>query len=307
MDRWTYLYTTAGETSLVDQDMHHILTAMFSLLLILLLTESFDTGLVSLEKDNALFYSTLPFSAFAFSSENPGLANSGTDQLALAPEWRVPSDFDSNIISWLENPGVLTSDEVASRMMPIDVPDIFNADYLDLVRQARAANVTSSACDSEFVLENVTDKLCEAIKSVSLLNAVANMDIPLRLCYSESDTVASPRLFTDSDVNVFGNPNVTKYQGLGVLGVRPVTGDHIGATISCSIAPLERFLNVDSADRPNLISTLVREQAAMCASSKSAPSPAPTGMPSSGAPLMFSRLATSNGIALAVAFFSLIF
>jgi hypothetical protein len=32
------------------------------------------------------------------------------------------------------------------------------------------------------------DKLCEAINSVSLLTVVANMAIPLQLCYSENDT-----------------------------------------------------------------------------------------------------------------------
>jgi hypothetical protein len=283
--------------------MDHILTTLLSLslLLVLLFTESFDTGLVSLEKDNVLFYSTLPFHAFAFSNESPGFANSGTQQLALAPEWRVLDDFDSNIISWLESPGNLTGDEIALRMMAINPTDVVNADYLDLVRQARAANV-SFACKSDFVLENVTDKLCEAIRSVSLLNVVANYDIPLQLCYSESDTVMSPRVFMDSNINVFGNPNVTKYPGLGPLGVRPVTGDHNGAMISCSIASLQTFVDDNGAD---LISPLMGEQAAVCASSKTVPSPAPTGMPPSGASLMFSRLATSNGIALAAALFSL--
>jgi hypothetical protein len=276
---------------------------MFSLLLILPFTESFDTGLVSLEKDNAAFYSTLPYSAFAFSSENPGLANSGTEQLALAPEWTVPNDFDSNIISWLESPGNLTGDEVALRMMAINPTEILNADYLDLVRQARAANV-SFACNSEFVLENVTDKLCEAINSGSLLNVVADYDIPLRLCYSEDDTVMSPRLFMDSEINVFGNPNVKKYWGpLGVLGV---SGDHSDAIYLCTVAPLEFLIdNIGYADRLNLISPLVGEQAAVCASSKTVPTPAPTGMPSSGAPMMFSRAAASSGIALAVALLSL--
>jgi hypothetical protein len=279
------------------------LTILFSLLLVLLLTESFAAGVVSLETDNGLFYSTLPYSAFAVSSGNPGLANSGTDQLALAPEWRVPGDFDSNIISWLESPGNLTRDEVGQRMLAIDVPDIFNADYLDLVRQARGANITSSACKSDFVLENVTDKLCEAINSASLLNVVANYDIPLQLCYSESDTVMSPRVFMDSDMNVFGNPNVTKYAG--PLDAVAVTGDHLDTISLCSVAPLERFLDVNSADRPNLISPLMGEQAAVCASSKTAPSPAPTGMPPSGAHLMFSRVATGSGIALVLALLSL--
>jgi hypothetical protein len=288
--------------------MDRILTVLFSLLLVLVLTESFDTGLVSLEKDNALFYSTLPYSAFAFSSENPGLANSGTDQLALAPEWRVPGDFDSHIISWLESPGNLTGDEIALRMMAINPTDVVNADYLDLVRQARAANV-SFACQSEFVLENVTDKLCEAIRSVSLMNVVANYDIPLQLCYSKDDTVMSPRVFMDSDVNVFGNPNVTRYAGpLGVLGV---SGDHSDAIYLCTVAPLEFLINnIGFVDRLNLISPLMGEQAAVCASSKTVPSPAPTGMPpsgapTSGAPLIFSRVAKSSGIALAVALLSL--
>jgi hypothetical protein len=282
--------------------MDRVLTTLFSLLLVFLFTESFDTGLVSLQKDNALFYFTLPLSAFAFSSENPGFANSGTQQLALAPEWRVLDDFDSNINSWLESPGLLTGVEVGQRMFPIDVPDIFNSDYLDLVRQAREANIASSACDSEFVLENVTDKLCEAIKSVSLLSVVANMDIPLQLCYSESDTVMSPRVFMDSDINVFGNRNVTKYPGLGPLGVRSVTGDHVSAMIFCSFAPLETFIDVNDADRSTLISPLVGEQAAVCASSKTAP--ATTGMPPSGAPLMFSSVTSIRGIALAVALLS---
>jgi hypothetical protein len=285
----------------VDKDVDRVLTILF-LFLVLLLTESFDTGLVSLGKDNALFYFTLPLIAFSLSSENRGLANSGTDQLALAAEWRVPDDFDSNIVSWLESPGLLTGVEVGQRMFPIDVPDIFNTDYLDLVRQAREANIASSACDSEFVLENVTNKLCEAIKSVSLLNVVANMDVPLQLCFSEDDTVMSPRVFKDSDINVFENPNVTKYPGLGPLGVRSVRGDHVSAMIFCSFAPLETLIDVDSADRPNLISPLVGEQAAVCASSKTAL--APTGMPASGAPLMVSHMTSIRGIALAVALLS---
>jgi hypothetical protein len=291
----------------VDEEvMDPILTVLSSLLLLLLLTESFDTGLVSVETNNAIFYTLLPLLAFAYSSENPGLANSGTEQLLLAPEWRVSGDFDSNIISWLDTPDFLTSEEIGLRVFainPINPTEILNADYLDLVRQARAANV-SFACNSEFVLENVTDKLCEAINSGSLLNVVADYDIPLRLCYSEDDTVMSPRLFMDSEINVFGNPNVKKYWGpLGVLGV---SGDHSDAIYLCTVAPLEFLIdNIGYADRLNLISPLVGEQAAVCASSKTVPTPAPTGMPSSGAPMMFSRAAASSGIALAVALLSL--
>jgi hypothetical protein len=270
---------------------------LFSLLLPLS-TESFDTGLVTLETDNAIFYSILPLSGFAFSSGNPGLANSGTEQLALASDWRVPGNFDRDIIAWVESPGLLTREEVGSRMLSTYVPDICNADYLDLVRQARAANATSLACDSEFVLEGVTDKLCEAINSVSLLTVVANIDIPLQLCYSEDDTVVSSRVYTDSNINIFGNANVKKYSG--PLGLLPVTGDHADAVTLCSVAPLERFLDVQSVDRSNLISPLMGEQAAVCALSKTAPSSAPAEMPPSGATWMISRVATSSGIALAV-------
>jgi hypothetical protein len=262
-------------------------------LLLLLFIESFDNGLVTDEKDNVLLYRMLPLNVFAFSSENPGLANSGTEQLALAPEWRNTSDFDRDIISWMESPGVLTGSQVAQHMLSVFVPDIFNVDYLDLVRQARAANV-SFACSSEFVLENVTDKLCEAINSVSLLDVVADMDIPLQLCYSEYDTVISPRVYTDSDINVFGNANVTKFSGISPLGVAALTRDHTGATILCTVAPLDLFVDVKSADRSNLISPLIGEQAAVCALSKTAPSSAPT----SGAAVIFSQVATSSGIAL---------
>jgi hypothetical protein len=102
------------------------------------------------------------------------LANSGTAQLALAPEWRVLGDFDSNIISWFDSPGFLTNNEIGQRMFAINPTDIVDADYLDLLRQARVANV-SFACEPEFVLENVTDKLCEASNSGTLLNVVANL------------------------------------------------------------------------------------------------------------------------------------
>jgi hypothetical protein len=278
---------------------------------LLLLIESFDIGLVTLETDNALFYSTLPFIGFVFSSENPGLANSGTDQLALAPEWRNTSDFDRDIISWMESPGVLTLAEISQRMLPVFVPEIFNVDYLDLLRQARAAGV-SFACQSEFVTENVTDKLCEMINSLSLLDVVADLDIPLQLCYSTDDTVISPLVYTDSRFNAFlGNPNVTLYEG--PLGLIPVAGDHANAVTLCSVAPLERFLNVDAADRPNLISPLTGNQAAVCALSKSGetvqvPTSAPTttsGAAAAAAPLTFSRVATSSGIAMAAAFLSM--
>jgi hypothetical protein len=248
---------------------------------------------VTLQTDSAGYYSILPFIAFVFSVENPGLANTGTDQLALAPEWRNASNFDRDIISWFKSPGLLTGEQVARRMLPIDVTSIFDADYLDLLRQARAAGV-SFACDSEFVMENVTDKLCQAVNSVSLLDVVADIGIPLQLCYSADDTVVSPLVYTDSSINITANPNVTLYAG--PLGLLPVSGDHVAAVTLCSVAPLERFLNVDAADRPNLISPLMGEQAAMCALSKSqatVPSSAPTPA-TSGAT---NSVATSSGIA----------
>jgi hypothetical protein len=62
-------------------------------------------------------------------------------------------------------------------------------------------------------------------------------------------------------------------QYTGPLGLLPVKGDHVDA-----VALLERFLDVKSADRPNLISPLMGEQAAVYALSKTAPSSAPTGM-----------------------------
>jgi hypothetical protein len=276
----------------------------YSLNCIILYTESFDNGLVSLQTDSASYYSILPFIAYAFSVENPGLANTGTDQQALAPEWRNATNFDRDIISWFESPGLLTSREVAQRMLPIDVTSVFNADYLALLRQARAAGV-SFACDSEFVVVNVTDKLCEAVNSVSLLNVVADIDIPLQLCYSLNDTVVSPLVYTDSSINITGNPNVTFYAG--PLGLLPVTGDHFSAVTLCSVGPLERFLNVDAADRPNLLSPLMGDQAAMCALSKSqatVPSSAPTPA-TSGATIRM--VATSSGIAaLAGALLSLL-
>jgi hypothetical protein len=268
------------------------------------IVESFDTGIITMATVSRIYYYILPYIACVLST-NPGLANFGTDQLALAPEWRNSSNFDRDIISWLESPGLLTSGEIAQRMLPISVPSILNADYLGLLRQARAAGV-SYACGSEFVVEGATDKICEAINSASLLDYVANIDIPLQLCYSPDDTVISAAVYSDAAINVFGNPNVTPYPG--PLGLLPVTGDHLAAVALCSVAPLERFLDVESADRPNLISPLMADQAAMCALSKAetvtVPSSAPTEMPPSGASLKFSRVATSSGIALAVALLS---
>jgi hypothetical protein len=278
----------------------YIKTSLFSLLLFF--AESFDNGLVTSEKDNVLLYRMLPLNVFAFSSENPGLANSGTDQSALASEWRVTGNFDRDIISWIESPDPLTAEEIVPRMLPTNVPDIFNADYLDLVRKSRAADNTSFACNSEFVLENVTDKLCEAINSVSLLTAVANLDIPLQLCYSENDSVVSSRVYKDKAINVYGNANVTNFSGNGPLGFTALTRDHTGAIILCTVAPLKEFVDVESMDRSNLISPLMGEQANVCALSKTAPSSAPA---SSGAPLITSRMARISGTALAVALLSL--
>jgi hypothetical protein len=73
--------------------------------------------------------------------------------------------FDRDIISWIESPGLLTSTEITQRMLSVFMPDIINADYLDLVRQARAPCFVAPP---EFVIENVTDKLF-AVNSVSLL------------------------------------------------------------------------------------------------------------------------------------------
>jgi hypothetical protein len=197
--------------------------------------------------------------------------------------WRQNGGMPVTLSATLfRGPDPLTTTEVSQRTFFVNVPSIFNAGYLDLLRQARAANV-SFGCESEFVVENVTDKLCEDVNSAGLLDIIADLDIPLQLCYSLDDTVISPFVFTDSSVNVFGNPNVTVYAG--PLGLLPVTGDHFAAVTLRSVAPLERFLNVEAADRPNLISSLTGEQAATCALSKSqttVPTSAPTSSETSG-------------------------
>jgi hypothetical protein len=259
-----------------------------------LLTESFDNGLVSLEKDNALLVILLPFNAFSYSIGINGLANSGTDQLVLSPEWRVPGNFDRNIISWFESPSPLNTRDIGIRMLSVFPPEVINADYIDLIRQARAAN-SSPACESDLVVEGLTDKIYELESSISLLNVIANLDIPLQLCYSEEDTVVSPRAFLDA--RVFGNANVTKYPG--PLGFFPVAGDHSTAIVQCAVASVEEFLDNTSEDRANLITPLMGEQAAVCAS-KTAPPLSPKSADSEAmtpVPRMASIL-----IAFAVAF-----
>jgi hypothetical protein len=209
------------------------------------LTDSFDTGLVT-RKGQCYILPYSSFVGFALSSENPDWPTGDRPVGSGAGAWRNASDFDRDIISWIESLVFSMSTEITQRMLSVFMPDIINVDYLDLCGK-RAANV--SLLRSRVCTENVTDKLCEAVNSVSLFDVVANLDIPCNLLQR--------RRYRDFSFIFYGQ----QYQSAisttfyGPLGVLPVTGDHFCRHL-CSLAFWNGFSMWMPRTRPNLISAL---------------------------------------------------
>jgi hypothetical protein len=221
----------------------------------LFMVRYFEEGLVDVARNSFGFRATLPFGLFSLSAETPGLANTGTGQNALNPDWMVPGNFSRNVIAWMESPNPLTIPELYD-ISPPDTLSLMNPDFLDLIRQASAANLTSP-CRSAFVRAGVTDKLCEMVLASQVRSLLANATYTIGLCYSSDDTYIDPTQFTQ---DLFSNPHVTKIGG--PLGSE-VTGDHMAAGFSCGHNTIEyvagRDRPEDPGDQPFYMTTLPRE------------------------------------------------
>jgi hypothetical protein len=221
----------------------------------LFMVRYFEEGLVDVARSSFGFRASLPFGMFTLSSETPGLANTGTGQKALNPDWMVPGNFSRNVIDWMESPNPLTNPELYE-ISPPDTLSLMNQDFLDLIRLANAANLTSP-CRSTFVRAGITDKLCEVVLASQVRFLLANATYPLGLCYSSDDTFIDPTQFTQ---DLFANPHVTKIGG--PLGSE-VTGDHVAAGFSCGHNTIEyvagRDRPEDPDDQPFYMTPLPRE------------------------------------------------
>jgi hypothetical protein len=242
----------------------------------------FEEGLVDIAKNSFGFRAGLPFGLFAMSADTPGLANTGTGQKALNSDWMVPGNFSRNVIDWMQSPNPLSSRELYE-IAPSDALSLMNPDFLGLIRQSSAANLTSP-CRSAFVRAGITDKLCEAVLASQVRTLLENAAYPLGLCYSADDSFVDPKQFTR---DLFANPYVTKMGG--PLGSE-VTGDHVAAGFSCGHNTIEYVAGRDRPespdDQPFYMTPLERENSTMhcfAVDDAASPSAAPGDSPSTDA------------------------
>jgi len=193
---------------------------------------SFD---FTVELNNFFFTAIAPFSGFPYSSETPGIANTGSGQRMLNSEWTDPNNFDRNILAWLQSPNPLSAAEIFA-LMPQYAPEVFNPDVLTIFREAAAVN-SSHPC--ELLIANRTsmemsklDRICTALISNDISQEIVNtIDYPTELCISEEDTIISHEQFTDE---IFENSFV--YRGTDIFG-NSINGDHIDAIAICKLNP----------------------------------------------------------------------
>jgi hypothetical protein len=208
-----------------------------------------EEGLIDVTRNSYGFRLAIPFGIFCYSAETPGLANTGTGQALLHPDWADPANFTRNVIGWFQSPNPLTLSELGA-VVPEDPLIVVNTEYIALLRLAFTAGVPSP-CRSEFVRAGVTDKLCEAVLAGSVRTILMNATFPIGLCYSPDDSYVDPAQF---DAELFSSPHVTRLGGPGGIDVR---GDHWATGFSCGHNTIEFLAGRDRPEKPDEQGTFI--------------------------------------------------
>ena len=223
------------------------------------LPESYLNGDVSNATNNFIFQGVVPWLAFVFSIETPGLANTGTGQVFLSQEYMDATNDTKNVFEWFASPDPYTREKIF-QISPIPAIDVINEAFLTLTAQAIGGGL-GNPCDSNLVVENTTGKLCEALDQGSLWGILETTDLPVKICYSVNDTVTAPSNFPES---IFDNENVVLLNN--ILDIIKAEGDHFEANLRCSINAGSSFTLADptNEDAPNLIQTFTESEMKMC-------------------------------------------
>jgi hypothetical protein len=206
-----------------------------------------------------MFQEIVPWLAFVFSIETPGLANTGTGQVFASEAYMEATDDEKNVIAWFANPDPYSEDRIF-QLSPEPALLTINQAFVNMTTQAIEGGL-GNPCSSNLVIEGMTDKLCETLAQGSLWGVLKTTVLPVKICYSANDTVTAPSNFPEF---IFANENVVLLNN--ILGVLKAEGDHFEANIRCSINPGSSFTNTDPNDKdpPNLIQNLTDSQMEMC-------------------------------------------
>ena len=231
--------------------------------------QSFDDGVVSNRtspnpQNNVFFYNELPFLAFSYSIQIPGLTNTGSDESLVHPDWNVEGNFSRNILDWYDSPDPISIIE-AMMLAPEYAPAVINADFLQLFQDARANNI-SSPCTSSLVT-NLTDNNCQTLLENMPLNQFDVIDFNVSLCSSDYDTLVPPSSIPSS---LFDYDFVSKFEIPGGGSV-----DHADAAFYCSFGPIT-FFATGPLDKPNLRTPLEGQELEVCLERMDMPTAVPT-------------------------------
>lgn len=102
-----------------------------------------------------------PYYGYAYSNENPFLANTGTDQYMLTEEYRT-GDITNNALLWFKSPVPLGAGYIG--LAPIDPTQTWNDDLRAIYEMA----LNASEYEGCNFANNVTDKICEAFRQSDL-------------------------------------------------------------------------------------------------------------------------------------------
>lgn len=185
------------------------------------------------------------FAAAAYSNDAPFLANEGTSQTLLPPEWIHPVDDPSkDVLSWIFD------EKVDGAPLRARYPQT-SAEFLQSVNFhlsdpiIDASQAGSFLCNPPFVTPE-TEALCEASINNSRVSVFRDVHHPVQYCHSAEDTVV-PRIMTDGFlVGPIIEEGGTAMEYKAPLEYLTPRGSHIQAKMFCSAA-IPTFLSENSS------------------------------------------------------------
>jgi len=214
----------------------------------------------------------LALTAFSYSADTPGYANTLSQQRMVSPSWRNAEISSKNLVHWFSGPFPKTEISIA-QALPNKVRKTVSPNLRQLFKKGKLID-DAHPCQSAALIQDVgdVDQLCAAIvdsSSWSLLDRhLGNgWTIPLQLCYSPADEVVNAE--TQYPVTILNHERITTYPGPpGSDALRP-TKDHALAVQQCVIAPI-LYLNLggvmpaDETQRINYQENLSAAELATC-------------------------------------------
>lgn len=204
--------------------------------------------------NNLVFQIIVPFVGFVHSNDLPGLANTGNvDQRFLSPDFQDPADISTNVFQWFSDPTALDFFQILG-LSPNNALETLNPNLVNILRDSGARNVTGT-CPADLIEDGVNDLMCRTLDQGNLWETISRTTLPLEVCFSPDDSVASP---TNFPPELFENRNVRPFEP--PIPQLASSGDHLQAQILCSNSALFAFLA-----NPLLVEPLDTNQKNECA------------------------------------------